>query len=119
MGVSNLYGIAINFNGDTDDMFEVFDNLAASPLSQYFSKEQLRLMEVSFEGSDGVYGIDDVEKKDRGFALAFHYAFKSPKERLEAMMKNIIANKGIFKPDISLTREMLIKGFEQVGNGHL
>lgn len=112
MGISNLYGI--NITGADPDMYNVFEDLSKSPLKEYFSKDQLQLMECAFEGGGGAHDIYTIDKKVRGFALAFHYAFDSDKDRLKAIMENIIKNKGTFKPETSLTHAMMLKGFENI-----
>jgi hypothetical protein len=68
-------------------------------LEKYFSFKQLALIEKAFEGS-GVSGIDDMDEyQSEGLiAAAFGAQFKSPTARVIAIMKNIIANDGMFVP---------------------
>lgn len=115
MGISNLYGV--NITGVDPDMYEVFENLSKSPLQEYFSKDQLHLLECAFEGGGGAHDIYTIDKKLRGFALAFHYGFQSDKDRLKAIMENIIENNGTFKPETSLTQKMLLEGYEKMYAG--
>jgi hypothetical protein len=73
-------------------------------LDKFFSVAQLRLIEQTFEGNNGVVNSgaddDDGEEFDKFSpkAEAFYEKYKKPKDRLIAIMQNIIANNGTFKP---------------------
>lgn len=64
-----------------------------------FSKEQLKLIEVAFEGGLGGYAVGDLEDKDAGeAAMLFSERLLGDKARLVKIMKNIIKNDGTFIP---------------------
>ena len=68
-------------------------------LEKFFSNDQLILIEMAFEGSQGHayrtcrYELDgDLEE----MALGFFEEYKSPKNRMIAILQNIIRNRGVF-----------------------
>jgi hypothetical protein len=73
-------------------------------LDKFFSVEQLRLIEQTFEGNNGV--VTGGERDDDGGEFdkfsprseAFYTKYKKPKDRLIAIMQNIVKNNGTFKP---------------------
>jgi hypothetical protein len=73
-------------------------------LDKFFSLAQLRLIEQTFEGDNGAVnsGVDtetgEVFDKFPPRAAAFYDKYKKPKDRLIAIMQNIIDNNGAFKP---------------------
>lgn len=73
-------------------------------LDKFFSLAQLRLIEQTFEGDNGavISGVDcetgEVFDKFPPRAAAFYDKYKKPKDRLIAIMQNIIDNNGTFKP---------------------
>jgi hypothetical protein len=73
-------------------------------LDKFFSLAQLRLIEQTFEGDNGAVnsGVDcatgEVFDKFPPRAAAFYDKYKKPKDRLIAIMQNIIDNNGTFKP---------------------
>lgn len=69
------------------------DNEQRDALSPYFSVEQLLLIESAFEKDDFTYGDDAWEA-----AVEFGQRYTSDKDRLLAILKNIIANNGTFVP---------------------
>lgn len=73
-------------------------------LGQFFSEAQLELIESAFECrvmGDGGEGRRDDANRD---AADYGTNFMQPKDRMVAIMKNIIKNKGFFKPE-SLSRQ--------------
>lgn len=75
-------------NGDRDPIMDV--------LTDYFSEEQLDLIECAFEGEfwgNGEYDMDLVDK-----AIVFGNKYLDSKKRLRAIMLNIVKNNGTFKP---------------------
>ena len=81
-GLVDLYGSELNG-------YDIRDNL-----EKYFSRTQLKSIENAFEGNDC-----DVEE---GYNLnkkykEFFNKYNNAEERLTAIMKNIISNKGLFK----------------------
>lgn len=82
----------------------------ADQLSSMFSEEQLDLIEAAFECNDSNARssnkksyIPDYQLTDFGVkcqqAVKFGEQYPEPKERLRAIMKNIIKNDGVFKQD--------------------
>jgi hypothetical protein len=73
-------------------------------LNKFFSLAQLKLIEQTFEGDNGAVlsGMDDGtgETVDEFSpqAEAFYNKYKKPKDRLVAIMQNIVKNNGTFKP---------------------
>lgn len=73
-------------------------------LDKFFSVAQLRLIEQTFEGNNGVVnsGMDDntgeIFDKYSPKSEAFYTKYKKPKDRLIAIMQNIVVNNGTFKP---------------------
>ena len=93
---NNVYGTY-----DSLSFEQVFHTIAigkkTSPLLRYFSISQLQLIEFTFENGMGYnYNLGDevVERK----ALEFYKQYPNMKDLLLAIMKNIIKNKGTFKP---------------------
>lgn len=83
------------------------DDAMREALSPYFSEKQLRLIESAFEMDDFMGADDDVEYDEDdnvryvgelGRAIAFGERYSSDKNRLIAIMNNIIENNGTFKP---------------------
>jgi hypothetical protein len=73
-------------------------------LNKFFSVEQLKLIEQTFEGDNGAVlsGMDDDTGKTvdefSPRAEAFYNKYKKSKDRLVAIMQNIVKNNGTFKP---------------------
>lgn len=67
----------------------------SSSLEKYFSKDQIRLIELAFELGGG-YFFTEEEIDVR--AVKFGKKYTSAKGRLKAIMENIIANQGKFTP---------------------
>lgn len=65
-------------------------------LDEIFSSEQLKLIEVAFERGKGYYSSYSLI--DGEAARRFGRAYSNHADRLIAIMKNIIKNKGEFKP---------------------
>lgn len=81
-----------------------FEDLSSSPLKRYFSANQLRYIEATFEGLDGVHHPNTF--KEENYARAFHDLFPSTAERLKAIMQNIIENNGTFKPETYVNKNV-------------
>lgn len=75
---------------------DVFDHLPSSPLTRYFSVKQLELIEQAFEGLEGAYIADGFQNEED--CMTFYYTYPNAKKRLQAIMKNIVKNKGTFVP---------------------
>lgn len=65
-------------------------------LERYFSRLQLGLIESAFEMQNMVSGMPTTPDIDG--AIEFGQNYPNNDQRLEAIMENIIANKGEFKP---------------------
>lgn len=94
-----------------EDLYAESDNLGedvrdgrrlSNGLNKYFSKPQLELIELAFEGSDGFFAYEgtsaDISEKQYDAAILFHETYTDPTKRLVAIMNNVIENKGTFKP---------------------
>jgi len=73
-------------------------------LDKFFSVAQLRLIEQTFEGDNGVVNSGSDDETGEEFnkfspkSEAFYTKYKKPKDRLIAIMQNIVKNNGTFKP---------------------
>jgi hypothetical protein len=99
-------------NDDVDDNWQLGDDIItrkrfANGFNKLFSAKQLGLIETAFEGCTEFFTDDDavgymappVSDEELNSALIGYYnKFASPKARLVAIMENIIANEGAFKP---------------------
>jgi len=65
---------------------------AADQLKRYFSQDQIDLIEEAFEKGGGYCHTD------KGDGVAFGLDYKDATERALAIFKNIVKNKGEFKP---------------------
>jgi hypothetical protein len=88
---------------EADDIIEALDNI--------FDEEQLRLMEVAFEGEDIAsyfnenYSTYDeemgewvVDCDDYHSALDMYDSYDTAHDRLKAVMTNVVTNMGVFRP---------------------
>jgi|688.fasta_scaffold162733_3 hypothetical protein len=92
---NNVYGTF-----DTVSTLEVFDFKETnnnSPLLRYFTINQIKLIEHTFEGGMGAVCFDDNSRMINK-SYAFHDKYPDSKDRLLAIMKNIVENNGTFKP---------------------
>jgi hypothetical protein len=67
-------------------------------LRKVFPSEQITLIECAFETSTSHSDDDYVDMKEREKAKDFGNKYENEKTRLIGIMKNIIKNKGTFKP---------------------
>lgn len=91
----------------TEAGYDVFEELNKSPLKMYFSKDQLTLIESTFEGGEGMHS--PATEKDRALAYAYSQMYVKAADRLTAIMKNIISNNGTFIPKQEITTDALLK----------
>lgn len=76
----------------------------ANGLEKFFSLAQLQLIEQTFEEDGGMIQSDDVDSNNRRYpkfsaaSKAFCKKYTTAERRLIAIMKNIVANDGTFKP---------------------
>lgn len=68
------------------------------PLSEVFEDEQLVLIEAAFEKRDGLPSMYNYTEGFLRPAVKFGYQYDDPKDRLKAIMENIVENDGEFKP---------------------
>lgn len=89
-----------NFKVRTSELNDVDnDTKMRCRLRKIFTSQQLHLIEMAFEAGNYNYMIfRGVTVSDKEAAYAFGKKYRSDKKRLIAIMKNIIKNKGVFKP---------------------
>jgi len=92
-------------NAEVDDNWELGALLFerhkfGNGFEKLFSLKQLGLIEAAFEGETNFFQDDDwgVSDKEYSAATDFYLNHVNAEKRLIAIMKNIIANKGTFKP---------------------
>jgi hypothetical protein len=83
--------------------FEIESHDVLNYLSRWFSLEQLKLVEMAFEQGEGWFDLDLEDEDDSSFArfqkaANFTKGLRSPKQKMTAIMQNIVDNKGTFKP---------------------
>lgn len=100
---------SVVFTAKTASAYEAFEDLSTSPLSKYFSENQLVLIEACFEGNDGMYACDISDGNTKLLSQAYVFTYKSSTARLTAIMRNIVRNKGTFVPSQDVTKEALIQ----------
>jgi hypothetical protein len=78
------------------------DDSASKNLRKFFIPSQLDLIEAAFEVGEGAVGlpINKISRryKSTSAAIAFGENYPDPKNRIIAIMKNIIKNNGTFVP---------------------
>jgi hypothetical protein len=65
-------------------------------MDKIFSRQQLEMIEYTFEQSNGSFLIDDEDIANK--CMCFAEKFDSDKDLLIGIMENIVKNKGTFKP---------------------
>lgn len=83
-----------NWLGDIVESKESFSN----GLDRVFTNEQLRMIEVAFEGNMGYFTVDSTEDWTVN-AESYYKVFADADTRLIKIMENIIKNKGTFVPE--------------------
>lgn len=77
-----------------EDIRKIFNHL-----SKIFSKKTICLIEQAFESIGDVCLTDSLSTSDKDIKMAQKYKkYKNDKNRLKAIMKNVIKNKGQFIP---------------------
>lgn len=71
--------------------FRMYHGADEDRLCDYFEDAQIRLIESAYERGTGRY--DGTER-----SVSFGERYKTPELRLRAIMENIVANNGTFKP---------------------
>lgn len=72
------------------------DSFMRDYLKQWFSRDQIQLVEAAFETDSVFCYTQDEDLVER--AVAFGFKFTNDSDRLKAIMENIIENEGIFTP---------------------
>lgn len=93
-------------NGDPSNHFSGA-NAIADATEVDFGLNNASLIEAAFEcaiqhaSSENTPGYDGDSKANRlgRYAVKFGRAYRTPRTRLKAIMQNVIANKGVFRPD--------------------
>lgn len=102
-----------------DPGIEMFD--AFSYLEKFFSKDQLRLIELAFEAGNGgvdpdsdddfdaaeYFKYEDFRSDEYGEEVRETYSLGDPSLRMRLLMENILANKGKFVPSKKPTFQMV------------
>lgn len=87
---------------DLDDSASDLDDSASKNLRKFFTPSQLDLIEAAFEVGEGAVGlpINKISRryKSTSAAITFGENYPDPKNRIIAIMKNIIKNNGTFVP---------------------
>lgn len=101
-----LFNNETTFEKDRDFLedlgFSIFDynKKPKNGMMSIFSKSQLKLIEFAFEEGDGWCLVTDAcdPAKSELSAIDFGKKFSNSKDRMVAIMENIIKNNGLFKP---------------------
>lgn len=102
--VNQLAGAAAYIGCVLDKDHDGPEPIISNGLDTFFSVTQLRLIEQTFEGGGGMVIGGDYDAKDKRYpaltpaAKTFYERYPLAKNRLVAIMKNIIKNNGTFKP---------------------
>jgi len=86
--------------------WKIFEDLNTSPLIKYFTKSQMELIESAYEGYEGTHEVST--SKEKVICKAFYFKYPSNKNRMIAIMENIIDNNGTFNPKKSISIEDVI-----------
>lgn len=106
-----MVGLTLRKNSLSLGELNQFDNEEekSRKLLDIFTPMQIALIEAAFEGSytrfssrlaRSFYNIqeEDINEKVLAKAIKFYAIYDEDSDRLKAIMKNIIENKGLFKP---------------------
>lgn len=106
--VSLYEGVVVRPTGEIEDYnWQLFEQLDNSPLVKHFTKGQLQLIESAYEGDRGVHvAPTDTEAV---ICRTFHSKYAKNKDRMIAIMKNIIDNNGTFDPRKNLNMDEVIE----------
>jgi len=92
---NNVYGTYDTVSFDEVFNFEKTNN--NSPLLRYFTINQIKLIEHTFEGGMGAVCFDDGHRMVNK-SYTFYDKYPDSKDRLLEIMKSIVENNGTFKP---------------------
>lgn len=109
-----------NLNEETECLSDIIvnDGYISNGLNKFFTKSQLALIEIYFEGGSGGFYIDGLVDGDYGTVSSatrklfsredddgythltnFDAKYPTPSARMKAIMTNIVENNGTFKPE--------------------
>lgn len=91
----------------------IFTKLDPSPLTKYFPVRMLQQIENCFEGGGGVHSVS-IDAMDGVIAELYHETFCGDRERMRAIMNNIVRNGGNFKPTQDINPQQLAEARENV-----
>jgi len=97
---------------DLGGNFDMAGDIAYAYLKQFFSQEQLELIECAFEGEPSFQELAD--SGDVYDAVEFTEGVEDDDTRLRLIMENIIVNKGRFVPSKKPVQIWLTKGFDKI-----
>lgn len=102
MSCTNLNGGTTfnDFDSEADEIGYLIEmkNTLSNGLDKFFSYDQLRLIEIYFEGGEGAFQLDELpEDIDADSVISFWENYGAT-DRLKMIMENIVQNKGTFKP---------------------
>jgi hypothetical protein len=88
------------FSVETDWGFEerVLKEKLSNGLTDFFTPDQLQLIEIAFEGGDGAFTADEDDDLIAQKAALWYEDMSRDDKRMVAIMENIIANNGTFVP---------------------
>lgn len=90
------------------DVPPVFDRPATTArLLEIFSPSQIDLIEAAFELQ--IFGVMTTSRSKLGSAIRFGERIADPRTRLRAIMRNIIANRGVFVPPIKALGDIAVR----------
>lgn len=94
---------------------QIFTRLLGSPLTAHFTRPMLRNIENCFEGGCGVHS--DLEDGDRNLVAELYAdTFCGARERMRAIMNNIIRNDGNFKPEQDINPDQLAEARDNIAD---
>lgn len=84
--------------GNKDCTIDLDYDFLNSKLSNIFTQKQIDLIEQAFEIGEVFSGSGNTHGDQEKTAVEFGKRYKNPRDRLIAIMKNIIKNDGVFTP---------------------
>ncbi|RJQ25016.1 hypothetical protein C4577_06435 [Candidatus Parcubacteria bacterium] len=96
------------FEGDPLTIDLEREGLIKDKLLKAFSQTQLDLIEAAFERDDLTIDWQDSTSSSMEEAIEFGERYNDSRERLRAIMKNIIKNNGKFVPNAKKTKKLAI-----------
>jgi len=95
-GACNIFNETEEYYGGNKTAF-LYIEYPHAYLEKFFPKKQLLLIETAFEGGEGATDEEDFDNPaDYETAASYLKGVSNQNKRLELLMKNIVANNGIF-----------------------